>query len=215
MARNPDKKRCKARSKQRGGQCKNWAKIGHDVCRFHGAGGGAPKENKNAVTTGEHETIWMDCLDDDEQELMQLIKVDPVKQVEEEIKLLAIRERRMMQRIQELRNGMTEKQKRVLQQRKNKKDVIQVHDDKSGQSKLVPRMTDELMITEVEETEFRKIEDILKIEDALTRVQEKKLRAIELKHKMTSSADTEETRSWVEALKEVANRRRAVVKSDE
>lgn len=42
MARNPEKKRCKARSKQRDEQCKNWAKPGWDVCRFHGAGGGAP-----------------------------------------------------------------------------------------------------------------------------------------------------------------------------
>jgi len=33
------KVRCKAKSKQTGEQCRNWAKPGYPVCRFHGAGG--------------------------------------------------------------------------------------------------------------------------------------------------------------------------------
>lgn len=51
MARNPNKKRCKA-TNRKGKQCKNWAKQGYDVCHYHGAGGGAPKENKNAEKHG-------------------------------------------------------------------------------------------------------------------------------------------------------------------
>jgi uncharacterized protein YjcR len=43
------------------------------------------QQNKNALKTGEHETIWLDTLDDDE------------------IRLTTIRERRMMQRIQKLK----------------------------------------------------------------------------------------------------------------
>ncbi|QKD01497.1 hypothetical protein EB235_08210 [Mesorhizobium loti R88b] len=35
--------RCKARSKRTGVGCKAPAKRGHRVCRFHGAGGGAPR----------------------------------------------------------------------------------------------------------------------------------------------------------------------------
>ena len=35
----PQKLRCKATSKQTGEQCRNWAKPGYPVCRFHGAGG--------------------------------------------------------------------------------------------------------------------------------------------------------------------------------
>ncbi|QKC81531.1 hypothetical protein EB232_07615 [Mesorhizobium sp. NZP2077] len=35
--------RCQARSKRTGVGCKAPAKRGHRVCRFHGAGGGAPR----------------------------------------------------------------------------------------------------------------------------------------------------------------------------
>ena len=51
MARNPDKKRCKA-TNRKGKPCGNWAKPGYDVCHYHGAGGGAPRKNKNAEKHG-------------------------------------------------------------------------------------------------------------------------------------------------------------------
>lgn len=43
MARNPDKRRCAAHSKQTGKPCGKWAAPGFNVCHFHGAGGGRPK----------------------------------------------------------------------------------------------------------------------------------------------------------------------------
>jgi hypothetical protein len=43
MARNPDKKRCTAKSRQTGEQCRRWASPGFSVCYFHGARGGRPK----------------------------------------------------------------------------------------------------------------------------------------------------------------------------
>ena len=52
MARNPNKKRCKAKSKRTGKQCKNWATPGYDACRFHGSRGGAPKGNQNSKKHG-------------------------------------------------------------------------------------------------------------------------------------------------------------------
>ena len=45
-------KRCKAKSKISGEQCKNPAVKGYDVCRMHGARGGAPKKNLNALVHG-------------------------------------------------------------------------------------------------------------------------------------------------------------------
>jgi len=48
MPRNPNKKRCKAKkAKSTGERCKYWAVHGYDICRFHGAGGGAPGKNRN------------------------------------------------------------------------------------------------------------------------------------------------------------------------
>lgn len=41
---NPNKLQCKAKSKQSGQRCKNWAIPGYKVCRMHGAG--TPKKGK-------------------------------------------------------------------------------------------------------------------------------------------------------------------------
>ncbi|WP_409174377.1 hypothetical protein [Brevibacillus fortis] len=187
MARNPEKQRCKAKSKQRGQQCNNWAKPGWDVCRFHGAGGGAPTRNTNAVKTGEFQSIWMDALTPEQAEVIERISLDPLQQADEEIRLFTWREREMMLRIRDLKEGLTEKQRRVLQERVAIKEPVQVHDEKSGQSKTVVLSRNELVTTEIEETEYRAIEDILSLEEALTRVQDKKLKAIQLKAQLLSN----------------------------
>ena len=44
--------RCHAKSKRSGLQCQAPAARGSSVCRMHGAGGGAPKGNKNALKHG-------------------------------------------------------------------------------------------------------------------------------------------------------------------
>jgi uncharacterized protein YjcR len=45
--------RCKARSKRSGNPCRSPAVRGFNVCRMHGAGGGAPIGNCNAVKHGQ------------------------------------------------------------------------------------------------------------------------------------------------------------------
>lgn len=44
-----DKRRCKAKSKTTGNQCKNWALPGLKVCRFHGAGGTHPSRLEGEI----------------------------------------------------------------------------------------------------------------------------------------------------------------------
>ena len=44
--------RCRAKSKRSGLRCQAPAMRGHSVCRMHGAGGGAPKGNRNALKHG-------------------------------------------------------------------------------------------------------------------------------------------------------------------
>jgi uncharacterized protein YjcR len=44
--------RCHARSKRSGLRCQAPAVRGHSVCRMHGAGGGAPRGNQNALKHG-------------------------------------------------------------------------------------------------------------------------------------------------------------------
>ncbi|MEN1969010.1 phage terminase small subunit [Lentibacillus sp. N15] len=148
-----------------------------------GNSGGAPRMNRNAVTTGEYETIMWDYLDDDEKELFESIETDPLYQIDIKIRELSLRERRMMKRIRALEDGLTEKERRVLQELKDSKD-IHVIENKDGVEMHVPVPKSALVITQIEETEYRKIDDVLNLEDALTRVTNQLVKAIKQKHDM-------------------------------
>lgn len=207
---DPDKK-CSAHNKD-GSPCRNPAERGKSKCWNHGGapGSGCPPGLKNALKTGEYETIWMDALEEDERALVEQVLTDPIQQVNEEIRLLAVRERRMLKRIQDMKSGLTEKQRRVLQERKLVKEAIPVYDEKSGQMKIVTRLSDELVVTEIEEKEYRVIDDILRIEEALTRVQDKKLKAIEVKHKIETTGTSEDDGTLDDLARAIEESRRVI-----
>lgn len=132
-----------------------------------------PPENKNAVKTGEFEALFFDTLDSDEQKLIQVVQPDKEQLLLQEIQLLTVRERRMLKRIDQLR-------------------TLERQDPTSNSdSEMVPPG---MSVTEYSSgiekgklTELRKYEGILgqiqSIEDALTRVQARKQKAIETLHK--------------------------------
>ncbi|URJ36596.1 phage terminase small subunit-related protein [Paenibacillus polymyxa] len=163
------------------------APIGNKRAVGNKGGPGGPIGNKKAVTTGEYESIWLDTLDDQEQELLELINTDPVMQANDALLKLELRERRMLMRIKRLTEGLSEKERRVLHELKAIKDAMTVHDEKTGVTKTVPITKTQMVESEIEEKEYRKIDDILALEEALTRVQDKKLKAIELKSKLTDA----------------------------
>lgn len=82
-------------AKTKGGQSGNKNAAGH----------GAPEQNKNAVTTGEFETLFFDCLDSDERRLAEAVSLDKEQLLLQEIQLLTVRERRMLKRIENLRQA--------------------------------------------------------------------------------------------------------------
>ncbi|MDT3426080.1 uncharacterized protein YjcR [Paenibacillus forsythiae] len=201
------------------------APPGNQNAKGNRGGPGGPEGNKKAVTTGEHETIWFDTLTDDELQLVDQIDTDPLVQAEEAIALLTIRERRMMQRIKRLMDGLTEKERSVLYELKTTKDIGVVHDEKTGLTKKVPISRDELVKSKVEVSSVRIMDDILKREEALTRVQAQKLRAIGTKNRIVDAEKAARTailqielqqlqggagatQSWTDALKEIAERRK-------
>ena len=128
----------------------------------NGKGHGAPYRSHNALKTGEYATIWLDMLSDKEQTLMDSISPDPLAQYDEEIKLLTIRERRMLDNIRDLK----EKESALVEV------TVAVSENGSAQQKM--------------QTKPRKLltDKLVAAEDALTRVQEKKLRAIGEKHRI-------------------------------
>lgn len=141
------KKSCTTKAK--GGQPGNRNAVGH--------GGTGPPGNKNAVTTGEFETLFFDTLEDDERLLIGMIQPDKEKLLFQEIQLLTVRERRMLKRIEDLRDC----------------DFTTVKKKKGTEKdKWTDLKEDQAVLGQIQS-----------IEDALTRVQGRKQRAIESLHK--------------------------------
>lgn len=155
-----DKKSERSDKKKRGGQPGNQNATG-------------PPGNKNAVKTGEFEALFFDTLDVDEQKLIQTVQPDKEQLLLQEIQLLTVRERRMLKRIDQLR--MLERQDPT---------------SNSDSETVPPGMSVTEYSSGIEKgklTELKKYEGILgqiqSIEDALTRVQARKQKAIETLHK--------------------------------
>ena len=131
-------------AKKRGGQPGNKNAVGH--------GGTGPPGNKNAVTTGEFETLLFDCLDPEERRLADAVPADKEQLLLQEIRLLTVREYRMIHRIEDLRQI----------------DFTVVKKKLGAEFSIEEQAT---------------LGQIQSIEDALTRVQGQKQRAIEALHK--------------------------------
>ncbi|UQE79283.1 phage terminase small subunit [Bacillus cabrialesii] len=155
-------------------------------------GGAAPKGKKNSVHTGEYESILFDFMDDTEKELFGQVETDPLYQIDLTIRELSLRERQMMQRISKIENGLNETQRRVLQQLRKVKDIVPTKDQKTGLVKHRALMNERLVVTEIEEVSEPSVDKILRLEEAMTRVTDKWLKAIRQKHDMTRSMDEQE-----------------------
>ena len=149
-------------AKAKGGQPGNKNAVGN-------RGGAAPEGNKNAVTTGEFETLLFDCLEPEERQLAAAVPPDKEQLLLQEIRLLTVREHRMLKRIDLLRTSMD--------------DSGTVSGDETGMTAVGHKKGLE-KDKETDLTEYRgKLGQIQNIEDALTRVQARKQSAIDSLHR--------------------------------
>ena len=126
--------------------------------------------NKNSLVTGEYESIFRDFYSEDEILLSQKIKdIDEIEALHRDIELYTIRERRILSRISELKNSG--KDMAVTSITRNK----QYTTEDGGYSA-------EGTSTFVEDTK----EKIQRFEEALTRVQQAKVKALAMLHKIKS-----------------------------
>lgn len=123
-----------------------------------------PKRNKNALKTGEYETIFFDTLSDDEKDIYSSLNDDPSFALSEEIRLLKIRQLRMMKRIKKAEEGLNEEEVERLQQLRKIKTPI----EKDGKKLEIKR--EAMQDIQVSRKVYRKIDNILSIEDSLTRI---------------------------------------------
>ena len=145
--------------RKKGGQPGNQNAVGY----------GAPEGNKNAVTTGEFETLLFDCLEPEERQLAAAVPPDKEQLLLQEIRLLTVREHRMLKRIDLLRTSMD--------------DSGAVSGDETGMTAVGHKKGLE-KDKETDLTEYRgKLGQIQNIEDALTRVQARKQAAIDSLHR--------------------------------
>lgn len=136
---------------------------------------GAGFGNKNGQKTGEYTAISLDTLTDEEKKLYDKIADDPLSLLDERIRLLAIRERRMMQildRIKKEKALIEETEEHVLLQKWDNRDSPSVKEMTKRKQALVDK--------------------IVMVEDAITRVQDRLLRAIDQKSKMLKERTAKE-----------------------
>ncbi|EKY8176828.1 phage terminase small subunit [Enterococcus faecium] len=131
-----------------------------------------PVGNKNALKTGEYETIFFETLSDEEKDIYSSLNDDPSFALSEEIRLLKIRQLRMMKRIQQAEAGLNDEEVERLQQMRNIKTPLDVDGKKL---EIKREVMQEVQITRKTR---RKIDDILSIEDSLTRISNQLSRAI-------------------------------------
>ncbi|MGL5714196.1 MAG: phage terminase small subunit-related protein [Paraclostridium sp.] len=133
------------------------ARPGNKNALGNKGGLGGPLGNKKAVTTGEFETIFFDTLEEDELELIDKTPFEKMELLKQEIQLLTVRERRMLKRVSNLKE----------------KEVVLESETHGTQG------DGNVSISNYEST----LNVIQRIEDALTRVQDKKQKAIDTLHK--------------------------------
>lgn len=142
------------------------------------------KNNKRAVTTGEYESIYSDFYTEKEKDIAKrLQEQSEVKKLEEAIELYTIRERRILERITELKNDG--KDMAVTSITRNK----QYTTEDGGYST-------EGTTTFVED----KREKIQRLEGALTRVQQAKVKAISLLDKMKREGNNNNSNGFIVEL---------------
>lgn len=139
--------------------------IGNKNALGNSGGPGAETGNKRAVTTGEYETILTDILSEEEKNIYDNLKINNKKQcIEEEYKILTIREYRILKRIKNIQD----KQKDMNIERIVKR---QYNSDTSNETETVTEATNI-------------VNPLQKLEDSLTRVQEAKRKCLDSLHKM-------------------------------
>ncbi|PWS23389.1 small subunit of terminase [Enterococcus faecium] len=131
-----------------------------------------PMGNKNALKTGEYETIFFEILSDEEKDIYSSLNDDPSFVLSEEIRLLKIRQFRMMKRIQQAEAGLNDEEVERLQQLRKIKTPI----EKNGKKLEIKREI--MQDVQISRKTYRKIDDILSIEDSLTRISNQLAKAI-------------------------------------
>lgn len=160
--------------KKSGGQPGNVNAVGNK-------GGSAPVGNQNAFKHGGYAAILFDTLDEDEHSLIDQMEPNEEQMLIDEINLLTIRERRILQRIQEAQKAplgvsgsVRTETKRVFDSKEDEKLYNERIREKIEAKERLPGREYSMHTTTEASYSI-----ILKLEEALTRCQAQKQKAID------------------------------------
>ncbi|EPI2195077.1 phage terminase small subunit [Enterococcus faecalis] len=142
-----------------------------------------PVGNKNALKTGEYETIFYDTLSEEEREIYSSMNDDPSLVLLEEIRLLKLRQFRMMKRIQKAEAGLNDEEVDRLQQLRKIKTPI----EKDGRKLEIKREV--MQDVQITRKTYRKIDNILSLEEALTRISNNLTKTIKIFNELELQAE--------------------------
>lgn len=156
------------------------APLGNQNGKGNRGGPGGPYRNKKALKHGMYETIFLDTLEEEELELLEHIDTSPLAQLEEQLRMLTIQERRHMKRVKLLEAGLSDEERKVKEELTQRKDMVPYTSPKNGKQMQVPVLTEGMKVTEITTVITSKLDKILKQEEALVKTRDKKLRVINL-----------------------------------
>lgn len=148
--------------------------------------GGAPPGNQNAVTHGGYSAILFDTLDETEHSMINQMQPNEEQLLVDEINLLTVRERRIMQRIQEYQKAPVAISSTVRTEHKRVFDSPE--DEQLYNERIQEKIDAKERLPGREYTTHTTTEAsysiVLKLEEALTRCQAQKQRAIDSLYKL-------------------------------
>lgn len=184
---NADEKRCNADKpkKKRGAQPGNKNGLnnqgGAPLNNQNARGKGENKRgNRNAVKTGEFMSFSRDLMDEEELQFFDGMSTCPHDHATEELRILSMRERWMLQELKRLKAGLTHKERRTLQELIERKEKMPYIDKNSGKRVMLNVTHKDMVTTEIREVEKSKLDQVVQMSDALTRVQDKKLKLVKM-----------------------------------
>ncbi|MBQ3257822.1 MAG: hypothetical protein IJA67_10460 [Oscillospiraceae bacterium] len=156
-------------------------------------GGGAPQGNTNALKHGGYSSIFWDTLSEREKEMIDSMDQTVEQQLLEEIKLLTVREHRILHNLQKYRD-LLDSGEHLVKSGTSRKEVLRDFDTEEDREKFAElarkaeERGDKLPGNEYELTTKREatIDLIHRLEDALTRCQNEKRRCLDSLHKVQS-----------------------------
>lgn len=170
------------------------------------SGGGAPQRNQNNMKHGAYAKIYWDSLDENEQELLQDIPDEEEYQLQQQLALFTIRERRMMNRIKQFQET-GEKSKGLLLKGVVKEKTLEYTGTVKADTGTKEDKFAEITDTTTTETEAL-INTIMVLEEELTKIQKAKNKCIDSlarirleKRKMDESGKgNEDVDAWIAAV---------------